>query len=314
MGVLRKSIAFYCCTNGLGHYKRVYEVSKHLVDSCDVTIFCAKRQAEKIGKVPKATYRYYEIDNIRWDLVTKGESQKAIDLYFNWFEAYSNTVSDFDIVVSDNLPILLNKRKDVVLMGSFLWKDVFEDYIGSNRLTDIDTLLLSTYSPLIITNKYLETQSVKHYTNKLQLGFGCEEQMVVVSDTKHTILQDPSLPYLDEYSTYLKHLEKSFDLGFTRNSSYIYDVRMIARPGVGTITHCVEYRIPLVALYSENDSKEIIELANIVEKLKIGVKQNIKEPFNIYNIRRLNSNTNFCYAEKFDKEGYRKTAEYLKNG
>lgn len=312
MGVLKKSIAFYCCTNGLGHYKRVHEVSKFLVDFYDVTIFCLKRQSDKIGKLPGIKYEYYDVDNIRWDIVTRGKLEKAINQYFEWGEKYGSTVNSFDLIVSDNLPILLKYRKDVILMGSFLWKDVFQDYIGNNKLTLVDTELLATYSPLLITNRYLETQSVKDYNNKLQLGFGCDNQMVVVSETKHTMLQYPSLPYLDKYGNFLDSLINIKELDCTKDLSYIYDTRIIARPGVGTITHCVEHRIPLIALYSEDDSKEIKELAQIVQDLKIGYKQNIDAPFNMVNIKLLRSNTNFCYAEKFEKEGYKKTAEYLK--
>lgn len=312
MGILKKTIAFYCCTNGFGHYKRVNEVAKHLVDTHDITIYCSERQAKKIGKISNIKYEYYILDNIRWDLVTNGKSNDAIDQYFKWGEIYVKTVDKYDIVVSDNLPILLQKRSNVILMGSFLWKDVFEDYIGNNRLTQVDTLLLKKYSPVLITNKYMETQSVKDYNNKVQFGFGCSQQMLVVSQTKHTILQYPSLPYLNQYDTFLDTLNYNKELSCTKDLSYIYDTRIVARPGVGTITHCVEHSIPLIALYSENDSKEIKELAQIVEDLKIGYKQNIEEPLNMVNIKMLRSNTNFSYTEKFEKEGYKKTAEYLK--
>lgn len=314
MEILKKSFGFYCCTNGLGHYKRVYEVCKHLVSYYDVTIYCSKVQAQKIGILENAKYVYYQVDNIRWDLVTRGEYDKAIKLYFDWGKVYGESCLQYDTVVSDNLPILLTYRTDIILMGSFLWKDVFLSYIGLNKLTAVDTDLLGKYTPKIITNKYLETLSIKTYNNKVQFGFGCEERMTVLSETKYTILQDPSLPYLDEYTVYLKRLESDFNLVFVENLSYIYDVRLIARPGVGTITHCVEHRIPLIALYSDNDSEEIIELAHIVEDLKIGFKQNINDSLDIYKLKQFNSNTNFCYGQKFEKQGYKKTAEYLKNG
>ena len=81
---------------------------------------------------------------------------------------------------------------------------------------------------------------------------------------------------------------------------------MVARPGGGIITYCVKNQIPLIALYDENDSNEILELADKIEELNIGVKQNVKDPF--YN--PFTSNSNY---EKLDikSNGFKQTANYL---
>ena len=310
---MKKSIAFYCCTNGLGHYKRVYEVAKNLKKIYDITIYCNESQAIRIGFLNDVKYQFYEIDNIRWDLVTAGKAKEAEELYFQWAKKYGESTLQYDLVVSDNLPILLSHRSDLILMGSFLWKDVFDSYSGPNKLSDTDSSLLEEFIPPLLTNKYVETQSVKTYSNKIQYGFGCEDQMAIISDTKHTILQYPSLPYLSEYSDFLDSLLDIKELGCTKDLSYINNSRIVARPGVGTITHCVEHRIPLIALYSLNDSEEIIELADKVEKLKIGFKQSIDEPFNLTNLKLLSSNSNYFYAEQFEKNGYLNISNYIKN-
>lgn len=298
----KESIAFYCCTNGLGHYKRVYEVSKYLIDFFNITIFCNQNQVDKIGTLEDVHYEYYEIDNIRWDWVTNGQVDRAVKQYYKWSAKYNSTTQEFDIIVSDNLPALLISRPDTILMGSFLWKDVFEDYIGVNDLSKLDTILLREHNPILITNKYVETQSVKTYKNKLQTGFGCEERKTEHSEIEHIVLQYPSLQYLDEYVKYLDTLNT---VGITKDLSYINNTCIIARPGVGTITHCVEHGIPLVALYSDKDSREIIELAQKVEELGIGIKQNIKDPFNIESVK--------FQSSKLKKDGYKHIANYLKS-
>jgi hypothetical protein len=309
---MKKKIAFYCCTNGLGHFKRVNEIAKYLTDLFKITIYCNQVQAEKIGKLDTVEYIFYSQDNIKWNLVTQGHGKKAIDTYFNWLQQYGPTVKQYDIVVSDNL-VGLCDYGNVLLMGSFFWKDVFNSYIGENLLSKVDERILSEKQPVICTNKYVETQSIKEYPFKFQSGFGCEQQLKVASETKHTIIQYPSLPYLEKYNTYLDKLFSIQELGCTKNLSYIYDTRIIARPGVGTITHCVEYRIPLIALYSNKDSAEIIELAHIVEELKIGYKQNIEESLDMTKIKMLRSNTNFCYVDPpFELNGYSKIANYIK--
>lgn len=312
---IKKTIAFYCCTNGLGHFKRVTEVAKYLVDTHDVTIFCNQRQIDKIGLIQNVNYVKYSIDNIRWDKILNGDINTVEQEYFAWVDKYGPTTFKFDIVVSDNIVGLLKYRFDTILMGSFLWKDVFKSKLGDNKITSHDEILLEKYNPILITNKYVETQSVKYYNNKTQFGFGCEPRMQVAADIKNSIWLSPSLDYGVKYARFIDKLclEKELNLGIINNLSYIYNVRMIARPGVGTITHCVEHYIPLVALYSNDDSEEIKELAQIVEDLKIGFKQNIDEPVRVDQFKMQWSNTNYCYAGKFEKEGYKNISNYIKN-
>lgn len=314
MGVLNKSLSFYCCTNGLGHYKRVYEVAKHLINDFNITIYCSINQSLKIGVLSNVNYVYYKYDNIRWDKVLKGETEEMFQEYSKWLKEYGPTVNLYDKVISDNIVGLLDYRDDIVLMGSFFWKDVFQSKLRTNNISSRDEVLLDTYKPTLITNKYLETQSVKEYNNKKQFGFGCRPRMQCAADIKHTIWLPPSLDYGDGYSNFVEKAAKELNFDLTSNFSYIYNVRIIGRPGVGTITHCVEHFIPLVALYSDEDSEEIKELAHIVEDLKIGFKQNINEPIRTTQFKLQSSNTNYCYAEKFEKDGYIKIAELLKNG
>lgn len=309
----RKSIAFYTCTNGLGHYKRVSEVALHLVNDHDVTIYCNKSQAEKIGTVGNVEYIYYTQDNIKWDLVTNGESDKAIDSYLSWLLQYGSTVKNYDIVISDNLAGLC-QYGNVVLMGSFFWKDVFKSYLGNNRLTRLDERTLLDKHPTVITNKYVETQSMKEYPHKFQTGFGELSSPRIAHNIEYLYYQNPSNDYGLGYSRVIDKIAR-LDIPYIKSGGDIPEfpeaTAIIARPGVGTITHCVKNQIPLIALYSTKDSEEIIELAHIVEELKIGFKQDIDEPLRLDKFKMMNSNTIFCYAEKFEDEGYRKIANYI---
>lgn len=310
---MKKSIAFYTCTNGLGHYKRVSEVALYLANDYNVTIYCSKTQAAKLGTVESIEYIYYDQDNINWSLVTKGEGEKAINMYLRWLLQYGSTVKNYDLVISDNLAGLC-QYGNVVLMGSFFWKDVFKSYLGNNRLTRLDERTLLDKHPTIITNKYVETQSMKEYPHKFQTGFGELSSPRIAHSLKYLYYQNPSNDYGLGYSRVIDKIAR-LDIPYIKSGGDIPEfpeaTAIIARPGVGTITHCVKNQIPLIALYSNKDSEEIIELAHIVEELKIGFKQNIDEPLRLAKFKMMNDNTIFCYAEKFEDEGYRKIAEYL---
>ena len=309
----KKSIAFYTCSNGLGHFKRVTEVAKFLKDDFDVTIYCSKFQPHIIGKLSNVKYIFYTQDNIRWDLVLKGEHDLAIDQYLNWSDRYLETISEYDIVVSDNLVSLCKERKDTILMGSFFWSDVFKDYLGDNFLSSLDDALLKYRQPLVLTNKYLETQSMKEYTNKEQFGFGGKDGVKIISDIKYIIGLEPSLNYSSKYRTKIKEIIEASKFGIKDNLSYINNTCIVARPGVGTITHCVEHLIPLIALYSENDSSEIKELAQYVEELNIGFKQDINEPIRNGKLKGLHSNSNMIHTFSLEKNGYEQIANYIKS-
>jgi hypothetical protein len=310
---LNKSIAFYCCTNGIGHFKRVSEISKYLTDSFNISIFCTKDQIERVGKIKKVKYEIYKVPNIDWALVLNNLTDQMFTTYFQWLSIYGPTTKNYDIVISDNLVGLLKYREDIILQGSFFWKDVLLSKIGTNKVTAQEEELLSIYTPKLLTNKYVETQSVKVYPNRIQFGFGFEKQRSIFDTINVNLINDSSLKYLPSYIKFIENLKIENNLTFINNFSYINKVRMFARPGVGTITHCVENNIPLIALYDNEDSQEIIELAQTVEDLGLGFKQDVNQPFNSVKFNRLDSNIHTNVREKIEMEGYKKIARYIKS-
>ena len=308
---MKKSIGFYCCSNGFGHFKRVLEVADLLKLKFDISIFCSIEQFSKFKALEDIEYNVSHRENIKWEKVISGNGEEVIDNYLNSLKHFGKTVNNYDIVISDNLIGLLDYRSDILIMGSFLWKDVFKSHMGSNRLTDFDNNLLKKHSPVILTNKYVETQSLKEYKNKVQFGFGCKIlPNLLPNNIANYLVNFSSLKYLPEYYNFVDDLKRIHKLTLSNNFDITENTLMIARPGVGTITHCIENYIPLVALYSNRDSQEIIELANIVEKLEIGLKFNVDEPidiskFNYIRDGNINLNNNVV------KDGYSNIATYI---
>lgn len=311
MGNRLKTIGIYCCSNGYGHFKRAIEVSKLLAPHNNIHIYCSLDQYNKFDPILNVKYNICSRENIKWEKVLNGNSQEVIEEYFEWIEFYSNTYSKHDIVISDNLAGILKYRKDALILGSFLWSDVFKAFLGDNKLTNFDRSLIRKYNPLLITNKYVETQSVKEYNNKKQFGFGAKLRNTKVGDIKYNLVNSSSLKYLNSYSQFIKNLKKTEKLVFTEDFSYINNTIMFARPGVGTITHCVENNIPLVALYDESDSQEILELAQIVEDLKLGFKQNVNKPFLKSKFYSITSNIDLVKKDSIEINGYSKIVNYI---
>lgn len=306
---MKKKVGFYCCSNGYGHFRRVIEIAELLVDFYDIEIICSLEQVKKFKKVKKVKYTISSQKNISWEKALINPKAVIKD-YFDWIKLYGPYTKKHDIVISDNLPGLLEYRPDTILLGSFLWKDVFQTLLGDNKLSTYDTNLIERYTPIMLTNRYVETQSVKQYTNKVQFGFGCKNRRKIFSSIKYNLINKSSLKYIDSYKNFISKLSENLE--FTDDFSFIDGTIMFARPGVGTITHCVENYIPLVALYDERDSQEIIELAQVIEDLKLGFKQNVNEEFNLSKYKKWSSNSAILYGSKLELEGYTKIAEFLK--
>jgi hypothetical protein len=310
-----KTIAFFSCSNGYGHLKRIIEVSKNLLDVFQITIFCEKYQYDKftqdVEHLP-IEFKFYDIPNIRWD-----DSLSDNDVYFNqymdWVDINSAHLFNYDIVVSDNVAGLLKYRDDVILMGSFFWHDVYLNKFGENALSAFDSDLINTKLPTIITNKYVESGSLKDYTNKKQFGWGCEYIKTNFKKLEKIVIVPPSLSYLDNYTTFFRDISKKYKdnyiisnkLGDIENSIFII------RPGIGMLTHCIEHGVFPICVYDKNDSSEIIETANMVEKMGIGVAHNIDDELSFKNIENL-INIYLYKRETYEFNAYEEISNYLK--
>ena len=301
-----KSIGFFACSNGYGHYKRISEIASLLSNDFDITIYASYFQISKLGLVKDCNHIQLKTDNIRWDKTIQ-ESKVDFEGYTNCIKEHKDSLLEHDYVISDNLVGVLKYRPDAILIGSFFWKDVFKPKFGSNKLTDYDLDLLEKHNPLLITNKYAETGEVVLYSNKAQFGFGCENKKYTEFKIDKILTLEPSLRYLDSYVDFFKDLEikKTKDFSLTKN------IAIMCRPGLGIITHCVEHHIPLIALYDNKDSVEIIKLAKKVQQLNIGFHQNVKAKANYARLSILKDNSIYKYNH-FEKDGYKQIAGYLK--
>ena len=314
MANIKNTIAFFTCSNGFGHFSRVINIAKFLVDDYNVTIYCEKSQYLKFKPDIQAEFIFYAIPNIRWDK-SINTNKVRFEEYLNWVDLYGPSSLKYDTVISDNIVGLLKFRKDTILTGSFLWRDVYLDKFGPNSITEFDDFFLELYNPVLCTNQYTETGTAKTYKNKFRTGFGFDHQKVNIwENCNKVVCIEPSLKYSKGYLQFQDDFRiliedkttytASTDITITDECIYVI------RPGVGMLTHCVENRIPIVALYSDNDSTEIMELGDMIEQLGIGIKHNIKLPFNVNKLSLLKQNTIYNNIS-FKTNGYRDISQFI---
>ena len=272
----------------------------------DITIYSNYYQFDKFESQTKSTYCQLFESNIRWDKTLK-RGRVDFKQYKAGIKERADLLSYHDYVISDNIVGILKYRPDAIICGSFLWRDVLLHKFGPNKISDLDSELIEKHNPIIITNKYAETGTIKEYNNKVQFGFGCNKIKYKENKIEEVLTLRPSLDYLSSYTDFFKTLNIKTTDDFTKTEN----IALMCRPGLGIITHCIENNIPLIALYDKDDSIEIIELAKIVENLKIGFKQDVKKEFNITKHSLYSSNSIYKYNQ-YEKDGYKNTASYLK--
>ena len=311
-----KKVSYFVCTNGYGHFVRMMRICKHLSSEYKIDVYCSERQYQKFKPNLNVNFKFYSTDNIRWDKIMQKNSPLENE-YFNWLEKYGKIAAQYDLVLSDNLVSLLKYNTNTIIIGSFLWKDVLEDKFSGNKISKLDEELINQHNPLILTNKYAETGTLKSYSNKRGFGWGCDiKKPVYWKEPKKIILVEPSLNYSTKYVDFLEKIKKILILSkYKVDNSPAKTTTCIffARPGLGTLTHCVENNIPIIALYSKDDSKEIIELAKRVDQLKIGFSYRIDRMFDLKKLNSLLNNEDIYKHTNFNKQGYKEIAKFLKN-
>ena len=82
---VKPTIAFYTCSNGYGHFKRVIEVAGHLQQDFCIDIYCEKFQYDKFKPLLNVNFIFYKKSNIRWDLTIK-KNKVDFDSYNDWIK------------------------------------------------------------------------------------------------------------------------------------------------------------------------------------------------------------------------------------
>ena len=298
-------LAFYICSNGYGHFHRVLQICNHL-KNVEVDIYCEKYQYNRFKdniaslefyrNKPNLNFIFYSESNIRWDKKESG----LLDV---------GDIDKYDKVITDNLVEVLKYRPDAIYSGSFLWSDVWRDKFGENKFSDEQDKIFHDIKPKVICNGDVVSGQLKDYENKIDIGWGCIDESSDDFNFNTIVCITPSLNYTDVYTEKFLQLRDKFqnDFDFSFNINHKRNSIFVIRPGLGMITTCVSYKIPIVALWDEDDSVEIKHLAGRVEDLGLGIALNVNDDLVIPpNVTK--------YRESFKKlklNGYKKFAGIL---
>ena len=261
-------IGIYICSNGYGHFHRMLQVCTHLPFH-EIDIHCERYQYNRFKPTQdNLNFIFYKESNIRWDRKRVG----SID---------TSGIDKYDRVITDNLVEVLKYRPDALLSGSFLWSDIWREKYGNNDFSDEQDKIFHDVKPRVVCNGDVVFGQLKKYINKVDIGWGCKDNSTEDFNLNRIVCITPSLNYTEKYTEKFLEIRNEYqdDVDFSFNINHTDNSMFIIRPGLGMITTCVSHRIPIVALWDEDDSIEIQHLAHKVEELGIGISFNVNDDF-----------------------------------
>ena len=261
-------IGIYICSNGYGHFHRMLQVCTHLPFH-EIDIHCERYQYNRFKPTQdNLNFIFYKESNIRWDR----KRVSSID---------TSGIDKYDRVITDNLVEVLKYRPDALLSGSFLWSDIWREKYGNNDFSDEQDKIFHDVKPRVVCNGDVVFGQLKKYINKVDIGWGCKDNSTEDFNLNRIVCITPSLNYTEKYTEKFLEIRNEYqdDVDFSFNINHTDNSMFIIRPGLGMITTCVSHRIPIVALWDEDDSIEIQHLAHKVEELGIGISLNVNDDF-----------------------------------
>ena len=261
-------IGIYICSNGYGHFHRMLQVCTHLPFH-EIDIHCERYQYNRFKPTQdNLNFIFYKESNIRWDRKRVG----SID---------TSGIDKYDRVITDNLVEVLKYRPDALLSGSFLWSDIWREKYGNNDFSDEQDKIFHDVKPRVVCNGDVVFGQLKKYINNVDIGWGCKDNSTEDFNLNRIVCITPSLNYTEKYTEKFLEIRNEYqdDVDFSFNINHTDNSMFIIRPGLGMITTCVSHRIPIVALWDEDDSIEIQHLAHKVEELGIGISLNVNDDF-----------------------------------
>jgi hypothetical protein len=207
-----------------------------------------------------------------------------------WYEKIQD-LDNFDIVVSDNLPEVLEIRNDAWLSGSFFWHEIIQEY--PLNLKNYYRDLLVKNKPKMISTSYFSQNYLRDYTELFEVGiYG--NRLISSNQSRSDILISCGMGggIQEEAKIFIDNLIKLKTVPFKRvwvepdiypidapnwmfKAIYTADmfdklVASIIRPGVGTVSESLLSGVKIFTFF-EADNLEMQQNVCFLEEYELGV-------------------------------------------
>lgn len=278
-------IALLCCSNGMGHCRRQYiQALEFQNNGYHVTLFGSLKKIHALeliyGKKIKRKINFITFDykNFR-----QGE------IFKRWPKSIINS-NKYEIVISDNLVEVLLYRPDAYLMGSFFWHYSIKNYESKFKSNfQLLNKLIKDIKPTLFSPSFFTPEYMRDLCNHKSIGLHCLKKGTKFPKKKDLLVccglgGDCEDIYIKIIKNLINIKKKFFENIWIEpklyNSSFpeyikpatfteeMYSTTLLAicRPGIGTISECIQHKIFSLLIYEDNN----MEMKFIDKKLVEG--------------------------------------------
>ena len=342
-----KHLAILVSANGYGHIRRQILITSELLKQnsnlhvqfaiTDAQFQRFKLEIENLGSRASAVVGVTE-DSVRWRHDPSNYTATNLNGWESELMSRSSLI-EADFVLSDNLVGVLEIRPDAVLSGSFLWHEVIDAYAQVNdacrQFVEREINLLKKCVPKMICNADLATPAVLSLTDAVRVPWMIEETVPQAfqdnlskeSERTTILVHGGGTRTLDDRVrmiaqilrnnnyTVFTDLEDDLMCFDYQDSSWQQLGAVICRPGVGTATECVKWKVPMFLLRDKKNFEaefigqklEKLGLAYFFENQEeVTIVAHLHEAMSLTNVRK--------YLKPFESckiNGIAKAASFL---
>ena len=307
---LKSNLAILCCDSGLGHLKRMsYLAEKFNTKKFNVTIYADKKKFFylKKKKIIKSSIFFKHLKTYTSYTNLKKNFQNST----SWHKRIKE-IDKYDLVISDNLPEILEVRPDAILFANFFWHEVIPNYPLKHKLFLRN--IIKKNSPYIFGFKYFAQKHIKKQKNFNEVNLfqttrlrkkqiknsvlftsGYDGNLKLNFDKKFFDKLNLKSPLKIIYYIEPRYYKKNFPNNVKKAiySKFMYQSLFctIGRPGMSTVMECINSKVKFFSMY-EKQNIEMFFNSNIIKKLKLG--KTIKNQADIAKeiLNYVNSNSN----------------------
>ena len=268
-----KSIALIACSNGLGHVRRTVLLAEDLSEKgAQVVVFAPLAAVQRIASALNVQIKF-KISEFQTH--TNAEIFRTGNrIGLDWYK-HLPCLDDFDLVVSDNLPEILEVRPDAWLSGNFFWHDALPEIsseykVRANKIMADSHPRLLTYGPFSFCANTQNVQIVNcsipipKYVYKSPIntallvtcGTGGEAQSQYrefLDELRFEDLQEFSEVFVDPTIIGCESLNGQFARADFSLDMYSRTIAAIGRPGFGLISDSLVNGIRMFSVFEEHN-------------------------------------------------------------
>lgn len=289
-----KKVVHIVNPNGLGHLRRSIFIWNNInIKNLSIRLLIDHSQEKYLSFFKPKKYLSFELMNFNGMITLSNiKNKNFVSNYFNMHKKFNNSIDfqETDLLISDNTLFDFGEFcKNYLVFGSFFWHDIIIDNIFLKEVYQNEKKILLKNSPEIYGINNFISGSLKEYDFVRTIGWlvhkkkiksksiqrrlgilfsgGLGDMKISKIDFIIDILRDSSLDFNIYSSHEYKFINNSVSFDFDKDWDKI-DF-MIARPGIGSISDCIENKLPILAIGEDNNA-EIVSNAFTISELNIG--------------------------------------------